>query len=207
MYIPHGFLPQKPQGALWSDGYWCKSFASSRAHWLQLVDRMSKNFEGLFVSFSKMSLDDIADATGLSIEDAKLSSQRQFGEPILFKGDDIERQQFIKALKSRGATVLEGGRFIHVCGSVNKGNAMNWLTDVIQTQFNLPQKPKTIALGDSGNDIAMLDQADIGIRIRAPKKPPPVIETPRGEIITSTQLGPHGWAETLSTLFSFSAKD
>ncbi|MBO1255550.1 HAD-IIB family hydrolase [Alteromonas sp. 5E99-2] len=204
VYIPHGFLPKKPAGALWSDGYWCKSFSSSRSHWLQLVEGMSKRFNGKYVGFSKMSLDDIADATGLALDDAKLSSQRQYGEPVLFTGNDEEKADFISGLKIRGATILEGGRFIHVCGNVNKGMAMNWLTDIVKSQFNLPASPRKIALGDSGNDIAMLQEADIGIRIRTHVKPPPDIPNAKGEIITSTKVGPEGWSETLSTLFTFS---
>lgn len=204
VYIPHGFLPKKPAGALWSDGYWCKSFSSSRAHWLQLVEGMSKRFAGKYVGFSKMSLSDITEATGLAVKEAELSSQRQYGEPVLFTGNDEEKSAFISGLKARGATILEGGRFIHVCGNVNKGIAMNWLADVIQTQFNLSTVPRKIALGDSGNDIAMLEEADIGIRIRTHVKPPPDIPNAKGEIITSTKIGPEGWSEMLSTLFTFS---
>ena len=205
VYVPHGFLPQKPQGALWSDGYWCKSFTSARSHWLQLIESAAKSFTGLYKSFSQMSLHEICEATGLSEEDAKLASKRQFGEPIQFNGDDHQKLQFISALKQRGANILEGGRFIHVCGGVNKGQAMNWLAEVIQSQFSLTHPPRTIALGDSGNDIAMLEQADIGIRIRSPIKPPPELNEPKGEIITSNHFGPVGWAETLADIFTLSA--
>ena len=205
IYIPLGFLPQKPQGALWSDGYWCKSFTSYRAHWLQLIVGLKKAFEGQFIGFSDMSAEDIAAATGLSLEEAQLASQRQFGEPILFKGDDEQRHAFIEAAKARGANVLEGGRFIHICGNVNKGEAMNWLANTVKVQFALKQLPRTIALGDSGNDIAMLEQADIGIRIRSPIKPPPELNQPKGQIITSTLYGPEGWSETLEQVFTFSA--
>jgi mannosyl-3-phosphoglycerate phosphatase len=202
VYVPHGFLPQKPQGALWTDGYWCKSFTSPRSHWLQLIDGAAKQFEGQYKSFSQMTLQEIMDATGLPENDALLASKRQFGEPILFKGNEQQKQVFIDALKKRGANVLEGGRFIHVCGNVNKGQAMNWLSELVQFQFSLPHPPRTIALGDSGNDIAMLEQADIGIRIRSPIKPPPELPSAKGEIITSVQFGPEGWFETLSALFS-----
>lgn len=207
VYIPHGFLPQKPQGALWSDGYWCKSFTSFRSHWLQIIEGLNQSFEGQFTSFSKMSLNEIVDATGLSIKDAELAAQRQFGEPVLFTGTDEQKRAFIASAESRGANVLEGGRFIHICGNVNKGQAMNWLADTIKYQFNLNKKPRTIALGDSGNDIAMLEQADIGIRIRTPIKPPPELKSPKGDIITSSAYGPEGWAETISTLFSFAAEE
>ena len=30
IYIPHGFFKQKPAGTIWQDGFWCKSFISSK---------------------------------------------------------------------------------------------------------------------------------------------------------------------------------
>ncbi|RPJ67682.1 HAD-IIB family hydrolase [Alteromonas sediminis] len=201
IYIPHGFFPHKPAGAVWSDGYWCKSLSSPRLHWLKIVDRLKKDFPNSFIGFNDMSVSEICEATGLPPADAELAAQRQYGEPVMFTGDSEQKSRFIQAAQHRGATVLEGGRFLHLCGDVNKGIALKWLTDTYTQQFALAQAPTTIALGDSGNDIAMLEQADIGIRILSPTRQPPVVNKTSGLLLTSSRYGPEGWNEMLDDYF------
>jgi len=202
IYMPHGTFPHKPPGAIWTDGFWCKPLSSPRLHWLKIVDRLKKDFSGLFTGFSEMSVDDISKATGLSNEDAALAAQRQYGEPILFSGNDDQKHAFISAAKSRGASVLEGGRFLHICGDANKGTALTWLTNTYKQQFAPVKPPTTIALGDSGNDIAMLEQADIAIRILSPTRQPPVVNKTSGLLLTSSRHGPEGWNEMLADYFN-----
>ncbi len=198
VYIPHGFFKQKPAGTVWVDGYWCKAFISSKNYWLKLLDKVSKEFKDEFTQFSAMDIEDIQEATGLDAKSAMLASQRQFGEPVLWKGTNERKQAFIKAISDRGATPLEGGRFVHVSGNSDKGQALAWL--VAEYQRQNVQKVNAIALGDGKNDIAMLEAADTAVRILSPVNPPP--EVKKEEVYTSTLPGPQGWNEMLTQLLS-----
>jgi predicted mannosyl-3-phosphoglycerate phosphatase (HAD superfamily) len=145
-----------------------------------------------------MTINDIVDATGLDKASAALASQRQYGEPVLWKGNAAQKQMFIQHLKKQGATILEGGRFLHVCGNSNKGKAMGWLMSQFKL-FNPQQTPYSIALGDGNNDIAMLEAAQYAAIISSPVHIPPKLKR-KQRLITSKNTGPTGWAEVLAKL-------
>ncbi|WP_346993707.1 HAD-IIB family hydrolase [Alteromonas gracilis] len=198
IFIPHGFFKQKPSGTVWVDGYWCKAFISNKNYWIKLLEKMGGEFDTKYQQFSKMSLEDIIDSTGLDEHSASLAAKRQFGEPILWQGTEEEKQRFLQAVKDRGAFPLEGGRFIHVSGNCDKGQALKWLASEYQKQH--VTKVKTVALGDGKNDVAMLEAAHVPIRILSPVNPPPEVQ--KEEVYTSTLVSPEGWNEMLTKLLS-----
>ncbi|MBF7072892.1 HAD-IIB family hydrolase [Glaciecola sp. MH2013] len=198
VYMPRNFLPEKPRGAVWQDGFWVKTFSSKRHYWLGLISKVTPEFGHLFEAFSSMSTDRIMEVTGLEEEDAVLSSQRLFGEPLLWKGNEEEMDTFIAHIKRLGATPLKGGRFLHICGDNNKGVALSWLLKEYQRQHKTVTV-SSIALGDGKNDIAMLEIADTAVRIASPVNEPPEVER-SSKLYTSKGYGPVGWAEVLDQL-------
>ena len=145
-----------------------------------------------------MESKDLAKVTGLSLASAKLASQRQYGEPVLWQGDNPTKRAFIHAARELGANVLEGGRFIHICGDCDKGKALNWLAGEIQHHYKL-NDVTAIALGDSGNDNAMLEAADIAVQVRSPCHSFPLLNEQRTTFVYQTQgFGPVGWSEALN---------
>lgn len=198
IYIDKDFLPEKPRGAVWQDGYWMKSFSSKRQYWLGLINKVLPEFGHLFEAFSSMSIGRIMEVTGLEEADASLAAQRQFGEPLLWKGSEEEMDKFIAHVGKLGAHPLKGGRFLHICGDNNKGIALLWLLKEYQRQHR-KITVSTIALGDGKNDIAMLEVADTAVRIASPVNPPPPLER-TVKLYTSNKYGPEGWAEVLDQL-------
>ncbi|MEW9796995.1 HAD-IIB family hydrolase [Alteromonas sp. CYL-A6] len=199
IYIPHGFFERKPSGTVWQDGFWCKAFISPKTYWLKLLDAVKPDFEGEFRHFSAMTIAQIQEATGLDEASATLAAQRQFGEPVQWLGTPERKRLFMNALRERRATLLEGGRFIHVSGDSNKGVALNWLMQEFERQYDMPAQ--SVALGDGNNDIAMLEAATIAVRILSPSHAPPELEK-QEQVYTSTLPGPMGWNEMLTELLS-----
>ncbi|MEH6449190.1 MAG: HAD-IIB family hydrolase [Oleispira sp.] len=191
IFIPQGYFAEEPEGCITRGDFWVYSMSEARSHWLTLLDRAKNLFPYSFSHFSAMKEEVIAQVTGLSMEQAKQANQREYGEPISWLGVDKAKQEFIQWLQDQGGHVLQGGRFLHLSGSCDKGQALAWLAGEYKRQ-NAGNTLKTIAIGDSNNDIAMLEQADLALIIRSPVHPPPKLKRLRG-FFTSEEFGPKGW--------------
>lgn len=204
IYIPIGYFEQQPEDTFTQGYYWVKEFSQPREYWLELLNEQAQAFKNDFVGFSSLSVEELCELTDLSPDNAKLALDRHYAEPLLWKGDDTNKQAFIKLMTTAGAHTLQGGRFLHVGGDTDKGKAMKWLAEVYSKQYGA--SVTTIALGDSGNDNAMLEAADIAIQIKSPTHEFPILTTNK-QSIKSTEYGPKGWAECISkTLLSSSAE-
>lgn len=197
VYISKSYFPIQPSDTHSQGNYWVKTFVEPHEFWLQKLNSVRDDFNGLYKPFSAMTIEEITQATDLSIEQASLAAKRQFGEPVLWLGTDAEKQQFIHALQNNGAHVLQGGRFLHVCGDANKGKALIWLTGVYQQLQNKPFI--NIAIGDSHNDIQMLDMADKALVIRSPVHSIPNLSRV-DDIYISDEVGPAGWAQGVNQI-------
>jgi mannosyl-3-phosphoglycerate phosphatase len=198
IYIPRLYFKTQPKDTICKNGYWIKEFTEPRKYWLLLLDKLKGNFAGEFTHFSNMSNEEIIATTGLSSNQATLAATREYGEPILWIGSDETKNRFIQAIKALGATPLQGGRFLHMSGQCDKGKALIWLT----TQFQIERGIKhctSIALGDGQNDVAMLEVADIAVRILSPANAPPVLSK-QNNVYTSQTYGPDGWTQCLEQI-------
>lgn len=200
VYIPKHFLASQPSMTQDIGDYWLREFTSPRRHWLALLKQLEPSFASCFRQFSNMTIEQICQATGLESQSAQRAAKRQYGEPVLWLGTEDQAKDFTEALTKLGARPLQGGRFIHVCGNCDKGNALNWL--VAQFCMQHPDSQcLSIALGDSDNDTAMLDSADIAVRILSPTHDLPRVNRTTN-LYTSTQTGPAGWNECLTQILA-----
>lgn len=196
--IPKDFFPWQPPETTSKEDMWIKSFSHERHHWLSLIQRHGQHFHDMFKGFSQMTVDEVVELTGLSHDTAHQAMQRHYGEPLHWSGDEYAKREFLHTMQAAGATVLTGGRFTHICGDTDKGKAMLWLAQIFSRECE-EQEFKTIALGDSQNDTAMLEAADIAVQIKSHSHPFPIIKKQQ-HLYQSTLYGPAGWSECLEKI-------
>lgn len=204
LYVPEDYFKTPPLNTTLVSGFWVKCFSQERQVYQGIIAEIKRKhspiYEGQFKTFSQLSVKDIRELTGLTHDQARLAAKRSYGEPILWLGSKALQANFIKEVKSLGANVLIGGRFIHVVGDCNKGRALSWLLAAYQT--NAPQTAfQTIALGDSGNDIDMLAVADIAVQVKSPSHDFPALST-KGVKIQTQEYGPLGWSQSLDQILN-----
>jgi mannosyl-3-phosphoglycerate phosphatase len=152
--------------------------------------RLRENFSG----FSDWSVDEVADQTGLSPQDAARAAARRYSEPGLWWGDDEERVEFIELLAENGISARQGGRYLTLSYGATKADRMR---EIAARYAAGGKKPLVLALGDAPNDIEMLEAADIGVVIANPHTAPlPELDGESiGRIIRTMKTGPEGWNE------------
>lgn len=206
VYIPVNYFKKQPADTYLQDGFWVKSFCQHKDHWLALLNQHATSYHGLYQGFTQLDVTQLAALTGLNIESATLAKQRQYGEPLNWLGNEPQQIAFIKHMETLGANVLQGGRFLHISGHCDKGQAQQWLAEQYlkqptQQYANENNQVITIALGDGKNDIAMLEQATIAVQVRSPVHDFPQL-TRTDNVYQSCEYGPAGWAECLKEILS-----
>lgn len=145
--------------------------------------------------FGDMSAKELSEVAGMTIEEAKMAKERDFDEPFIFKGSNAEVKELLHAIEKRGFNVTKG-RFFHILGNSDKGKATSILIDLYKKKYD---RVISIAIGDSPNDISMLEKVDY----------PVIVQKPDGSYATQIDvphlkkakgIGPEGWNKAVLSL-------
>ena len=152
--------------------------------------------------FGDLSVEDIQHYTGLDEHGAYRAKSRDFTEPFITP-KSIAKSRIEAVVKTAGFKVTVGDRFSHLIGTqAGKGNAVQYLIQAFQGMH--PNSTiKTIGLGNSPNDLEMLERVDVPIIIPGYQAPHPELEN-RGWMI-APDAGALGWALALTTILDMHA--
>ncbi|MGD8851467.1 MAG: HAD-IIB family hydrolase [Gammaproteobacteria bacterium] len=143
-----------------------------------------------FRGFSDMSTAEVAEHTGLTPAQAQRAKRRLSSEPLLWLDTPAAFERFRTLVASQGLQLVQGGRFWHLMGRQDKASAMRRLCE--HYRANGLTRFQTVALGDSPNDIAMLQASDIPVVIR--RSDGRCLSLPEGGPVACSELpGPGGW--------------
>ncbi len=183
-------LPDQAALQNWEGGFQyvrLSSIALNRV--VELALQLKSKFGFVFVGFSEMDAQQVADCTGLSLEQAEKAKQRTFSEPLLWKDSEANLTKFKAFVEPHGLQVIRGGRFVHLMGRANKGKALQFLKAYYEKLWREPVE--TMALGDGENDIPLLEASDYAVIVRSPVNKPPKIKHSNKK--TTRAYGPTGW--------------
>lgn len=193
VFIPVNYFTSQPEDTIQKDDYWVREFSPPRARWLALLETLDEVYPGNYTYFHRAAAAGIASMTGLSLDSAELANRREYSEPVQWLGNPERKAAFVARLRESGAHALQGGRFLTVAGDCDKGRALTWLRSVYQQAQGL-ESVSDLAIGDSENDVAMLEAAETALVIRSPVNDFPQLKRSEG-VIYSRLFGPEGWAE------------
>ncbi|MFH1642131.1 MAG: HAD-IIB family hydrolase [Nanoarchaeota archaeon] len=117
----------------------------------QKLEKIEYNTHSKFEYMSNMTVKELVDYTGLSVEQAKMAKTRLYSESFLIcRGSP---QKVRDHIKKAGLVYTRATLFHHILGDTDKGKAVRVLTGVLRKQYG---QIKTISFGDSFNDKPML---------------------------------------------------
>jgi len=189
VFFPEG-TENLPRRAVPDRGFWVLPLGTGYPHLVRALKEIRKELDWDIRGFSDMDPADIAAFTGLNRELSALAALREYDEPFLV----VNRREesvgpLLAAASRRGLNVTRGGRFYHLHGGNDKGSAVAVVLSWYRGQFG---QVVSAALGDSPNDLPMLEQVDHPVLIRSQRDVP----LPSGGIRNfkvSELPGPEGW--------------
>lgn len=160
-----------------------------------LIELRHEGFE--LKGFGDMTVEEVSEFTGLSKEEAEMAKERDFDEPFVFAGETSEISSLLNAIEARGLHHTQG-QFFHVLGDSDKGKAVSILTDLYRKRYG---GTVTVAIGDSPNDIPMLQRVDHPVVVRKHDG------TYDGRInmpgvLKAEGIGPSGWNKAVMELIN-----
>lgn len=144
--------------------------------------------------FGDMTVEEVAGLANMTPREAEMAKERDFDEPFIFDGNESEVPGLLDAIEAKGLSFTQG-RFFHLLGGSDKGRAVAVLSELYRKEYG---EILTVALGDSPNDIPMLEKVDY----------PLLVQNPAGQynrvnvanLIRTEGIGPEGWNKAVLSL-------
>ena len=131
---------------------------------------------------------------GLEEPLARLALQRLASMPLVWQDDEAALERLRRQLTGEGLGAVSGGRLVHVAPPCNKAEA---LAQVLTWRGEAPHTTTLLACGDSENDRALLESADVALVFHPTDRPAMALTAPTAERprITRTAIagGPAAW--------------
>jgi mannosyl-3-phosphoglycerate phosphatase len=148
-----------------------------------------------FRGFGDMSAEEVASLTSLDLEAAQRAKAREYDETLNLEGTPDEINRVLNEIKKTGLNYTSGGRYYDVTGPNDKGKA----TRILINLFNIKSgQIRTIAIGDSPNDLPMLSAVDIPVLVQKPGGTWEEIDIPHLRRVEG--IGPEGWARAVEEI-------
>ena len=147
--------------------------------------------------FFDMSIEEISEYTGLDSEHAAYAKERDYTEPFILQDED-QLPALQEMARKDGLDVVQGGRFYHlITRGQDKAAAVKKVVQYYQKAKSCTYK--TVGLGDSENDLSMLQSVDTPVLIPHPDGS--YLECTIEGVIRATFPGPKGWNAVLKEYF------
>lgn len=162
------------------------SYVMARAGLKAIAQELQRPLKG----FGDWSVEQIQQLTGLPYAEAKQAKAREFSEPFLTP-KNISLPQLQQVVEAAGFQVVVGDRFSHLIGAgAGKGVAVQTVIDFYQA--SRPESPLiTLGLGNSPNDLALLEQVDHPIILPGAQGPHPQLAQQGWSVAPA--VAPEGW--------------
>ena len=130
---------------------------------------------------------------GLNGEQLTSALNRLYSIPLIFNGPIEIKNELISIFNDLDIKLHEGGRVINICDNCSKGDAMKI---ILKKMEDIKKKYHSIVIGDSPNDISMLDLSNQPCVVPLPDQEN-LKKLKLKKVIRANQVAPDGWKEVV----------
>jgi mannosyl-3-phosphoglycerate phosphatase len=200
IFIPPGYFRCIPFDAKEKDRYLVLElgipYQKIRRRFRQVLRKLNLKAKG----FGDLKADQIASLVDLSIIEASLAKKREYDEPFYFTGKTKKAEIKLaeKEFCQKGLSLTFGGRLFHLTGGNDKGKAVGILIQIYKA--NWPNDLLTIGLGDSLNDLPLLESVNIPVLIKKKNNTYDGNIQKKLKVYRAFDIGPRGWNQAILDL-------
>ena len=195
--IPQNYFAVLPKEMRKKGDYRVLLLGREYAEVLDFLEGIKRRFSLPVRGFHEMDLAEIQSLTGLDKQRAETAQKRKFSEPFILTNRGTLPEAVMHFAQKEGYRILKGNRFYHLLGNTDKGQAVRELLALYKQ--NNTADFKTIGIGDSPNDLAMLQAVDVAVAVkRADGRYAEGLNVK--QILRTKGIGPSGWQEAVFTI-------
>lgn len=196
IFFPREQFPAPPSGTGFEPAgrYWKRSLGVPYPELVKALKDLEKILGWTIRGFSDMTVGEIVALTGLDHQEAQRAGRREFDEPFVLPEDgNLDLRLLEREIRKKGLRLSTGGRFHHLHGKNDKGEAVEWMID---WYWKINPRVITVALGDSPNDFSMLERVRYPVLVRS-SRPVPSLAGRIPGLRATRKTGPGGWNEAV----------
>lgn len=200
IYIPEGYNGLKCKYDKIDNDYLVIELGSEYKTLLNVFEKIKRNTGINIKNITEFTVDELVRLTGLNRQEACLAQKREYILPFIIEGGVNDVENIKREIQSLGFNYTEGARFVYLMGENDKGKAVKILVDIFRK--NYPEmKIITVGLGDSLNDLPMLEVVDKAFLVK--KESESYEERIKVDgLVYAEGIGPAGWNKAVLSLFS-----
>nr|BCX00925.1 MAG: mannosyl-3-phosphoglycerate phosphatase [Bacteroidota bacterium] len=195
LYLPKGYfpflLPGSRQEGLWEVLVFNQPYERV---WAELEVLRREGFR--FCAFHEVSTRQIARWTGLDPASALRAQQRLWDVTIRLEEPPARRALLAGRLRKRGLHLQSGGRFWHVFGPYEKGEAVRRLRRLYEYALG---PIRAVGIGDAPNDEPLWAAVDEAYQVASAPGRWRRVRVPTRRI---PEVGPRGWVRVVENLLA-----
>jgi len=199
IFIPEDYFPQESERTIEftqkgkkNAEYQIIELGTPYAHLREALSQIQALYPAKIRGFSDLSVEEVTRLCEFSLDDASLAKNREYDEPFVLEEESL-LDEIQDAARHLDLQITKGGRFYHLKGANNKGKATLCLIEIYRQKFNAL---RSVALGDSLNDLPMLAAVDIPILLPIPDGRYDSSVKLNG-LIFAEDTGPTGWCDAV----------
>jgi mannosyl-3-phosphoglycerate phosphatase len=195
VFVPYGYFGFAVPGARVVSGYEVIELGRPYPEVVDALHRTAGESGVDVVGFNDMSIEDIADAGGVSLLEARLAKLREYSELFRIPGaQSSRRQRLFRALWTRGHGCTTGGRYDYVGSPFDEGAGIDLIRRLYRRTFS---RVVTAGCGDPAEDSALLERVDIPIAVPRANRAdaPTIMKLPAAQFSVNPGVG--GWIDDM----------